>query len=171
MQKIGTATYLMQIYEMLELNLPPFEKKITQKDNKAFILDVIRRQYVALTPEEWVRQHFVHFLIHHKGFPQSLMANEVQLKFNGMSRRCDTVIYDRTLKPRVIVEYKAPTVNITQQVFDQICRYNMVLQVDYLIISNGISHYCCKLDYTTRSYTFLKEVPTYDEIVSSTLLR
>lgn len=156
---------------MLELNLPPFEKKITQKDNKAFILDVIRRQYVALTPEEWVRQHFVHFLIHYKGFPQSLMANEVQLKFNGMSRRCDTVIYDRTLKPRVIVEYKAPTVNITQQVFDQICRYNMVLQVDYLIISNGISHYCCKLDYTTHSYTFLKEVPTYDEIVVSTLLR
>ena len=156
---------------MLELNLPPFEKKITQKDNKAFILDVIRRQYVALTPEEWVRQHFVHFLIHHKGFPQSLMANEVQLKFNGMSRRCDTVIYDRTLKPRVIVEYKAPTVNITQQVFDQICRYNMVLQVDYLIISNGISHYCCKLDYITRSYSFLEEVPTYNEIVSSTLLR
>ena len=156
---------------MLELNLPPFEKKITQKDNKAFILDVIRRQYVALTPEEWVRQHFVHFLIHYKGFPQSLMANEVQLKFNGMSRRCDTVIYDRTLKPRVIVEYKAPTVNITQQVFDQICRYNMVLQVDYLIISNGISHYCCKLDYITRSYSFLEEVPTYNEIVSSTLLR
>lgn len=150
---------------MLELKLPPFEKKITQKDNKPFILDIIRRQYVALTPEEWVRQHFVHFLINYKGFPHSLMANEVQLKLNGMSRRCDTVVYDRTLTPRIIVEYKAPTVNITQQVFDQICRYNMVLQVDYLIVSNGLAHYCCKVDYSTRSYSFLREIPRYDEVV------
>lgn len=147
---------------MQELNLPPFDYKIIEKDSKPFIFDVIRRQYVALTPEEWVRQHFVHFLISHKGYPQALMANEVQLKLNGMSRRCDTVIYDRTLRPRVIVEYKAPTVNITQQVFDQICRYNMVLQVEYLIVSNGLAHYCCKMDYTTRSYTFLREVPASD---------
>ena len=109
---------------MLELNLPPYEKKITKKDDKPFILDVIRRQYVALTPEEWVRQNFVHFLIEYKGYPQSLMANEVQLKLNGMSRRCDTVVYDRTLRPRVIVEYKAPSVSITQKVFEQICRYS-----------------------------------------------
>ena len=141
------------------------DKKITKKDNKAFILDVIRRQYVALTPEEWVRQHFIHFLIGHKNYPQSLMANEVQLKLNGMSRRCDTVVYDRTLRPRVIIEYKAPTVNITQKVFDQICRYNIVLQVDYLIVSNGITHYCCKVDYNTRSYSFLKEIPIYTEII------
>lgn len=152
---------------MLELNLPQFDKKITKKDNKAFILDVIRRQYVALTPEEWVRQHFIHFLIGHKNYPQSLMANEVQLKLNGMSRRCDTVVYDRTLRPRVIIEYKAPTVNITQKVFDQICRYNIVLQVDYLIVSNGITHYCCKVDYNTRSYSFLKEIPIYTEIIES----
>ena len=150
---------------MLELNLPPFEKKITQKDGNPFILDVIRRQYVALTPEEWVRQHFVHYLISHKGFPQSLMANEVQLKLHGMSRRCDTVVYDRRLRPRVIVEYKAPTVNITQQVFDQICRYNMVLHVDYLIVSNGLAHYCCKIDYAANRYTFLKEIPPYTQIV------
>ena len=150
---------------MLELNLPTFDKKITKKDNKAFILDIIRRQYVALTPEEWVRQHFVHFLIKQKDYPQSLMANEVQLKLNGMSRRCDTVVYDRTLRPRVIIEYKAPTVNITQKVFDQICRYNMILQVDYLIVSNGIAHYCCKIDYATRSYSFMKEIPSYAEVI------
>lgn len=150
---------------MLELNLPTYDKKITLKEDKPFILDVIRRQYVALTPEEWVRQHFVHYLIEHKGYPQSLMANEVQLKLNGMSRRCDSVVYDRSLKPCIIVEYKAPTVNITQQVFDQICRYNMVLQVDYLIVSNGLVHYCCKIDYTTRSYSFLKEIPQYTEII------
>ena len=149
---------------MLELNLPPFDKKITKKDNKAFIPDIIRRQYVALTPEEWVRQHFVHFLIKQKDYPQSLMANEVQLKLNGMSPRCDTVIYDRTLRPRVIIEYKAPTVNITQKVFDQICRYNMILQVDYLIVSNGLAHYCCKVDYPTRSYSFLQDIPAYDNL-------
>ena len=150
---------------MLELNLPSFDKKVIQKEGKPFIFDIIRRQYVALTPEEWVRQHFVHFLISEKGYPQSLMANEVQLKLNGMSRRCDTVAYDRTLKPRVIIEYKAPTVNITQQVFDQICRYNMVLQVDYLIVSNGLAHYCCKVDNTTHTYTFLKDIPSYEEVV------
>lgn len=150
---------------MLELNLPPFDKKITKKDDKAFILDVIRRQYVALTPEEWVRQHFVHFLIEHKGYPQSLMGNEVQLKLNGMSRRCDTVVYDRALRPRVIIEYKAPSVSITQKVFEQICRYNMVLQVDYLIVSNGMAHYCCKVDYANRSYTFVEDIPEYSNIV------
>jgi len=150
---------------MLELNLPPFDKKITKKDDKAFILDVIRRQYVALTPEEWVRQHFVHFLIEHKGYPQSLMANEVQLKLNGMSRRCDTVVYDRALRPRVIIEYKAPSVSITQRVFEQICRYNIVLQVDYLIVSNGLAHYCCKVDYANRSYTFVEDIPEYSNIV------
>ena len=146
---------------MLELNLPPFDKKIMQKDGKPFILDIIRQQYVALTPEEWVRQHFVHFLIKHKGFPLSLMANEVQIKLNSMSRRCDTVVYDRALQPRVIIEYKAPSVPITQQVFDQICRYNMVLQVDYLIVSNGLVHYCCKVDNNTHTYTFLKDIPVH----------
>ena len=135
------------------------------KDDKAFILDVIRRQYVALTPEEWVRQHFVHFLIEHKGYPQSLMGNEVQLKLNGMSRRCDTVVYDRALRPRAIIEYKAPSVNITQRVFEQICRYNIVLQVDYLIVSNGLAHYCCKVDYANRSYTFVEDIPEYSNIV------
>ncbi len=152
---------------MLDLNLPHFDKKITTKDGKLFILDIIRRQHVALTPEEWVRQHFVHFLINYKGYPLSLMANEVQLKFNGMSRRCDTLVYDRSLTPRVIVEYKAPSVNITQKVFDQICRYNMVLHVDYLIVTNGITHYCCQIDYSTHSYRFLHDIPEYDAIIVS----
>ena len=150
---------------MQELNLPPFDSKVMMTDGKPAILDIIRRQYVALTPEEWVRQHFVHFLIEHKGYPQSLMANEMQLKLNGMNRRCDTVVYDRTLKPRIIVEYKAPTVNITQQVFDQICRYNMVLQVDYLIVSNGLAHYCCKMNYETGTYEFLQEIPEYSQVI------
>ena len=150
---------------MFELNLPPFDVKISSEGEKKRIFDVIRRRYVALTPEEWVRQHFVHFLAEEKGYPLSLMANEVQLKLNGMSRRCDTVVYDRTLTPRVIVEYKAPTMEITQKVFDQISRYNRVLRVDYLIVSNGLTHYCCRIDYASQGYTFLPDIPKYEEIL------
>ena len=149
---------------MLSLNLPPYATKVVVKDGKNMIWDVIRRKYVALTPEEWVRQHFVHFLIEHKGYPVSLLSNEVSLELNGTSRRCDTVLYDRTLSPRMIVEYKAPHIPITQKVFDQICRYNLVFHVDYLIVSNGLSHYCCRMDYANNSYQFLKEVPAYPEL-------
>lgn len=149
---------------MLSLNLPAFETKITTREGKNVIFDVIRKRYVALTPEEWVRQHFVNYLIVHKGFPQSLMANEVNLNLNGTKKRCDTVLYKRDLSARVIVEYKAPHIEITQNVFDQITRYNMVLRVDYLIVSNGIQHYCCLMDYDNQSYTFLKEIPNYQSL-------
>jgi hypothetical protein len=150
---------------MFSLNLPPYGTKITLRDGKNMIWDVIRRKYVALTPEEWVRQHFVHFLIEHKGYPTSLLANEVALTLNGTSRRCDTVLYDRALFPRMIIEYKAPHIPITQKVFDQICRYNLVFHVDYLVVSNGLSHYCCRMDYANNSYQFLSEVPEYSILI------
>ena len=150
---------------MQALNLPKTSLKITKQGGRLAVLDVLRKRYVSLTPEEWVRQHFVSFLLLHKGFPAARMANEVGISLNHTAKRCDTVVYDRTLRPRVIVEYKAPTVNITQQVFDQICRYNMVLQVDYLIVSNGLAHYCCKVDYDAHTYTFLKEIPEYIQVV------
>jgi len=149
---------------MLSLNLPPYATKIAVRDGKNTIWDIIRRKYVALTPEEWVRQHFVHFLVEHKGYPASLLANEVALTLNGTSRRCDTVLYDRTLSPRMIIEYKAPHIPITQKVFDQISRYNLVFRVDYLIVSNGLSHYCCRMDYAHQSYQFLTDVPGYSEL-------
>lgn len=149
---------------MLSLNLPPYATKVAVRDGKNTIWDIIRRKYVALTPEEWVRQHFVHFLVEHKGYPASLLANEVALTLNGTSRRCDTVLYDRTLSPRMIIEYKAPHIPITQKVFDQISRYNLVFRVDYLIVSNGLSHYCCRMDYDHQSYQFLTDVPGYSEL-------
>jgi len=149
---------------MLSLNLPPYATKVAVRNGKNTIWDIIRRKYVALTPEEWVRQHFVHFLVEHKGYPASLLANEVALTLNGTSRRCDTVLYDRTLSPRMIIEYKAPHIPITQKVFDQICRYNLVFRVDYLIVSNGLSHYCCRMDYAHQSYQFLTDVPEYGEL-------
>lgn len=146
---------------MLSLNLPVFEWKIANQKGKRVIFDIIRKRYVALTPEEWVRQHFVHYLINHKEYPAALMANEVQLKLNGTIKRCDTVLYNRDLSPKLVIEYKAPHIEITQQVFDQITRYNMVLKVDYLIVSNGMQHYCCKIDYTNQSYIFLQDIPEY----------
>ena len=144
------------------LNLPAFDAKVIRKDGRTAIFDIIRRRYVALTPEEWVRQHFVHYLIEHKGYPRSLMANEVQLNLNHTRKRCDTVLYRRDLTAQMIVEYKAPDVEITQAVFDQIRRYNLVLHVDYLVVSNGLRHYCCRMDYAQNRYQFLPDIPPYE---------
>ncbi|MBQ6037047.1 MAG: type I restriction enzyme HsdR N-terminal domain-containing protein [Bacteroidaceae bacterium] len=149
---------------MLSLNLPEFDVKITSERGKRMIFDVVRHRYVTLTPEEWVRQHFTHFLMEHKGYPQGLLANEIQIKLNGTSKRCDTVLYHQDLSAQMIIEYKAPTVEITQKVFDQITRYNMVLHVDYLVVSNGLEHYCCKMDYENQTYHFLPDIPDYQTL-------
>lgn len=151
---------------MYELNLPKYGIKIANENGHQTIFDVLRRKYVALTPEEWVRQHFVHYLIEHKGYPQALMANEIQLAIGNKKLRCDSVLYDRSLKPRMIIEYKAPTVNITQKVFDQITIYNMLLHVDYLVVSNGIKHYCCRMDYENQKYLFLDDIPDYQNLLT-----
>ena len=148
------------------MNLPEYEAKITKRGDKLYIMDIIRHKYVALTPEEWVRQHFVNYLITDKGFPKELIANEVLIKLNDMPRRCDTVVYDKHLNPIIIIGYKAMTVGITEKVFDQIVRYNMVLNVEYLIVSNGIKHYCCKMDSANQQYSYLSDIPHYSEIVS-----
>lgn len=149
---------------MLSLNLPAFQSKIVNQNGKNTIFDIIRKRYVTLTPEEWVRQHFVHYLINYKGYPQTLLANEINLKLNGTSKRCDTVLYNRDLSARLIIEYKAPHIEINQAVFNQITRYNIVLKVDYLIVSNGLQHYCCRINYENLSYTFLPDIPDYTSL-------
>ena len=149
---------------MLSLNLPPFEVKMQKRDGKNWIFDSLRKKFIALTPEEWVRQHFVHFLTDYKGYPKGLLANEIQLNLNNTKKRCDTVLFNKDLSAHMIIEYKAPHIEITQAVFDQITRYNMVLKVEYLIVSNGIRHYCCRIDYNTMQYTFLPDIPAYGEL-------
>lgn len=151
---------------MQQLNLPPCELDIKRNgDGPDYsVFDILRKKYVALTPEEWVRQHFVHFIINEKNFPASLMANEVAITLNGTSRRCDTIVYDRKGSPAMIIEYKAPEININQAVFDQIVRYNIVLKVKYLVVSNGINHYICVIDYNNKGYRFLRDIPQYDEL-------
>ena len=147
---------------MISLNLPSFDIKIRREGNRAVVLDPLRRRWVALTPEEWVRQHFVNLLVSEKHYPATLVANEVQLSVGEKVMRADTVVYDRTLRPRMIVEYKAPTDAITQKVFDQISVYNLLLRVDYLAVSNGRQHYVCRMDYDNEKYSFLEDLPDYE---------
>ncbi len=148
---------------MQHLNLPEYQFNIKKKGNDGLvILDTLRKRWVALTPEEWVRQNFVRYLIEDREFPAALMNNEISLTQNGIKRRCDTLVADRQGLPLVIVEYKAPTIEISQKTFDQIVRYNMVLRAQYLIVTNGMRHYCCKIDYENNSYAFLQEIPLYN---------
>lgn len=149
---------------MNALNLPPYDVKIKQEGQRAMILDILRRKYVALTPEEWVRQHFIHFLMNEKGYPSTLLQNEIELRCGDKKMRCDSVLFKNDGTARMIMEYKAPTINITQEVFNQIASYNVLLRVEYLIVSNGINHYCCKMDYENNSYRFLEEIPGYKEL-------
>lgn len=149
---------------MYALNLPSFDAKISKTDRSTIIFDRLRRKYVSLTPEEWVRQHFVNYLIVEKNYPASLIANEAKINLNSLSRRCDTVVYNSRLDPLVILEYKSPDVKITQEVFDQIVRYNIVLRVKYLIVSNGLSHYCCEMDYENQTFRYVNEIPDYDQL-------
>jgi len=148
---------------MQHLNLPEYQFNIKKKwTDSLVIFDTLRKRWVALTPEEWVRQNFVRYLIEDREFPAALMNNEISLTQNGIKRRCDTLVADRQGLPLVIVEYKAPTIEISQKAFDQIVRYNMVLRAQYLIVTNGMRHYCCKIDYENNSYAFLQEIPTYN---------
>lgn len=151
---------------MQHLNLPEYQFNIKKKRHDGLvILDTLRKRWVALTPEEWVRQNFVRYLIEDREFPAALMNNEISLTQNGIKRRCDTLVADRQGLPLVIVEYKAPTIEISQKTFDQIVRYNMVLKARYLIVSNGLEHYCCEIDYDNNSYRFLEDIPCYESLV------
>lgn len=151
---------------MQALNLPPYPVQ-TRPDSSGSvgIFDFLRRRYVRLTPEEWVRQHFTHFLVEHKGYPAALLANEVTIEVGGATHRCDSVLYHRVGgTPRLIIEYKAPTIAITQSVFQQIYAYNSVLRATYLIVSNGLTHYCCRVDYAQRRVEYLTDIPAYDQL-------
>ena len=152
---------------MQPLNLPPYDIKTRREGDKVQVFDVLRRRYVTLTPEEWVRQHFVHFLMDHLGYPQTVIANEVELRIGAKHLRCDSLCYTSDVRPRMIVEYKSPKVVLTRKVFEQISAYNLLLHVDYLVVSNGLQHACCKMDYVNNSFEFLDHIPTYGEVCAT----
>ena len=149
---------------MNELNLPSYDVKVRGTRERPEIFDFLRRRWVALTPEEWVRQHFTHWLVEHKGYPKGLLGNEIALRCGEKTLRCDSILYNKVSAPLMIIEYKAPAVAVTQRVFSQISAYNLLLHVDYLVVSTGLQHYCCRMDYDAQSYTFLEEVPAFDRL-------
>jgi hypothetical protein len=146
------------------LNLPPYPFRITEREGQFFVFDEIRKKTLLITPEEWVRQHFVQYLVAQKKYPKSLIQLEGGLKLNGMSKRTDILVYNSSAEKLLLVECKAPTVKITQAVFDQIARYNMVHQVPLLVVTNGLEHFYCRIDFEQQKYLFLKELPDYESI-------
>ena len=150
----------------MELNLPFAELKIKKQNEKNYVFDRLRKQFVRLTQEEFVRQQFVSFLIERKGYPSGRMANEVEIVLGNVRKRCDTVLYDSYLHPLMIIEYKAPSIAISQKTFDQIARYNYVLQVPWLIVSNGLQHFCCRTDSEKKEYVFINEIPEHNKIMN-----
>lgn len=148
----------------MKLDILSRELKIKEENGKRFVLDMLRRKYVAFTPEEWVRQSFIKFLHDKRQFPMGLLANEISLKIGNKHLRADSVLYGTDFKPKMIMEYKAPNIPINQKVFDQISVYNLLLHVDYLVVSNGIDTYACKMNYEEQSYTFIEDIPYYENI-------
>lgn len=153
--------YFCAMFKPTALNLPPHPFKLHRKENVVFIFDELRKKDLVLTPEEWVRQHFVQFLILHKKYPKTLIKLEGGLKLNRLQKRTDILIFDKTGQAQILVECKATSVKISQDVFDQAARYNMVHKVKYLVISNGLQHFCCVMDYESQTYSFLEELPIY----------
>lgn len=149
---------------MIQLNLPPYAARVSREAGKLYIYDDLRRRAVRLTPEEWVRQHFVHYLLEHLGYPAELMMNEVPIQVEQRSKRCDTVVYTRNLMPLVLIEYKAPEIALSERVLQQAVRYNYTLRVPYLILSNGLEHFAYAINYETMTCEALEHIPAFAEL-------
>jgi len=159
--------YVSLYWKMMhKLNLPAFEARTKQNRNgREEIFDRFRGKFVRLTSEEWVRQHFLNFLVTQKGYPPSLIVVEASLNYHRLKKRSDILVYGPRMNPCLVVECKAPEIEITQTVFDQVAMYNMSLTVDFLVVTNGLQHYACQVDHRMKTFKFLKEVPEYQEII------
>ena len=149
---------------MQTLNLPTYSFKIKSEDNRKYIFDEIRKKYLLLTPEEWVRQNFIKYLVKEKKYPQQLISIEMEFKISKLIKRCDIVVFNKSGRPNLIVECKSPSITINQNTFDQISDYNRHFNVNYLIVTNGFKHYCCKFDRNTRSFSFIDKIPEYPQL-------
>ncbi len=146
---------------MQKLNFPTYSFRFKNSENKVSIFDEIRKKFILLTPEEWVRQHVVQFLLQDKNYPKSYINVEKLIKINDLSKRYDGVVFQPNGDIFLLIECKAPEVPISQQTFDQIARYNLVLKAKYLMVTNGLNHYFCRMDFENEKYVFLKELPEY----------
>jgi hypothetical protein len=149
---------------LVPLQLPPYPFKITDQNGQLILFDPIRKKNIVITPEEWVRQHFVQYLINQKKYPKTLIKLEGGHKLHGMAKRSDIVVYNPDGEKILLVECKAPSVNIDQKVFDQVARYNMVHKVKVIAVTNGLQHYFCLIDFEAVNYKFIEELPTYAQM-------
>ncbi len=149
---------------MHQLQFSPFRFRFKNSENKVVIFDEIRKKFIQLTPEEWVRQHVVHHFIYEKKYPKSLINVEKQIQVNGQTKRYDVVVYHPDGRLRILVECKAPGVSITQATFDQIARYNTALRADFLMVTNGLNHYFCQMDFEQEQYRFITELPSHHSL-------
>ena len=149
---------------MLELKLPTYDPRIRRRDERIEIFDPIRKKFIVLTPEEWVRQHFVNYLISHLKYPRSLIKLESGLKYNSLQKRSDILVYNRSSQPFMLVECKAVEIKLTQKVIEQIAVYNHIISASYIVITNGISHYCYKINHESRNYEVLEHLPPFDQL-------
>ncbi len=147
--------------KMPHLNLPKVALKTKSVEGTIQVFDVIRKKYFVLTPEEWVRQHFIHYLNNEKNYPMGLMGVEKMVKYNALKTRADIILYTTEGKAKMIVECKAANIKITQDTFNQIAKYNFKLKVPFLVVTNGMQHFCCRMDYENNSISFLEEVPAF----------
>lgn len=154
-------------FAMQSLNLPEYPLKIEHRGTKAFVFDIFRKRYILLTPEEWVRQHFLWWLHKGKGYPASLIAVEASLTYNRMKRRADAIIFSSSGKPLMIVECKSTSHTINESVFDQVARYNFPFGVEYLAVTNGLTHFCCLRDEASGKWLFLEDVPDYQTLTAA----
>ncbi|MFA6946384.1 MAG: type I restriction enzyme HsdR N-terminal domain-containing protein [Pedobacter sp.] len=152
------------MFDPVPLNLPSCSLKIKEESGTTYIFDDIRKRYLVLTPEEWVRQHLVQFLIREKKYPRSLIQLEGGLKLNSLQKRSDILLFNNLGEKILLVECKAPSVKITQDTFDQIARYNFIHRVQWLLVSNGLQHFCCEIDFEKSSYRFVEELPEYGDL-------
>jgi hypothetical protein len=148
---------------MQKLNFPVYSFRFKNSENKVAIFDEIRKKFIILTPEEWVRQHVVQNLLQENNYPKSFINVEKLIKINDLTKRYDIIVYQPNGEIFLLVECKAPSVNITQNTFDQIARYNLVLKAKYLMVTNGLNHYFCQMDFEKEKYIFLKELPEFGE--------
>jgi hypothetical protein len=146
---------------MQKLNFQQYDFRFKNSENKVSIFDEIRKKFIILTPEEWVRQHVVQFLLEEKKYPKSLINVEKVLKVNGLRKRYDAVVFNPDGSIQVLVECKAPEVKISQATFDQIAQYNMTMKAKFLMVTNGLNHYFCQMDFENKKYLFLSQLPDY----------
>jgi hypothetical protein len=146
---------------MLQLDFPAFDCKVKQADGKLYILDVLRKKYIFLTPEEWVRQHLIHFLLNHRSYPHSLMQPEAGLKYNQLAKRADLLVYTASGKPFLLAECKGANIELCELTFEQASQYNYIVKAPYLLLTNGLEHFCYAIDFEKQQAERLADIPFF----------